>query len=390
MAEEDLKPPAATDVTNLDGSSGTNGQFLQTDGSSLNFAAVDAGMTETERATMLEMIVDIDENRFANSLPVQDYDATFFDTFVDQSKIASSSGANITTGQNGSVSLTQGVPVEDDVESGSSQLNWEGNANTSIDSNSEVNGTYSVNVTANNASNNSQEDLDSPIDSDGEKFRMSVKIDNQAGDYVRIEPRSSGNRVLSLYFKSNGDITCPDFSTVIGSWTAGTQYDIVITFDFTNDQFDLSINGTNEVTDGAFSNSSSNMDRLNTTVDAAGSSNPVNLYFDDYTYTGNGYNSSGSITSTTHDAQDSTGSTFTPSKVQIEQTLTDSLASGEDVTYDLTDGNGNTATITQSEVGTAVDVSGTFTTGSNIDITVNFSGDGSSTPELEDYGVGYV
>ncbi|MFB6144677.1 MAG: hypothetical protein ABEJ98_05190 [Candidatus Nanohaloarchaea archaeon] len=93
-------------VTGLDPGTMASGEFLRFDGSSLVGGTVDlSGLRQRD----LELLADIAENRYANSLAQENYDSVLFDVFVDSSKIASSSSLNVKTGQNGNMDLALGA-----------------------------------------------------------------------------------------------------------------------------------------------------------------------------------------------------------------------------------------------------------------------------------------
>jgi len=84
-------------ATNLDGSQGTSGQLLQTDGTNLSFVDITGGMTNSERQAFNDAVAAIARNEFANNLSELNYDGGLFTIYRDLSKIASSSSVNIST-----------------------------------------------------------------------------------------------------------------------------------------------------------------------------------------------------------------------------------------------------------------------------------------------------
>ncbi|AFH22812.1 hypothetical protein OSG_eHP35_00140 [environmental Halophage eHP-35] len=172
--------------------------------------------------------------------------------------------------------------LEDDIESGSTILDFESNANYSIDSNSEVNGTYSLQGTSSGSLNDVSRTLQSVLDTDGVKLEGKVKIDTQtgnSGDEVFISAVNDGVRQADVSFFGNGDISVN--GTVVDSWSSNTIYDIDIVFEFSSSSFSVVINGTEY---NGFSIGDSEIDTIDLRVDSSGSGSTVNSFFDDLTY----------------------------------------------------------------------------------------------------------
>jgi len=174
----------------------------------------------------------------------------------------------------------------DDLESGSSELDWESNSNVTIDTNSEINGSNSLKLTSSSGFTSVSRDFINKFNEDGDKFEVAIKIDNQSsftGDSVYFELKdNSGNAIVRIIFNDAGNIE--EFfsgTNLLSSWSANTIYNITATFDFTNNQVDIDINGTttsninfstNEITSLEFNNDTDN------------SGVTRNLFWDDYSF----------------------------------------------------------------------------------------------------------
>jgi hypothetical protein len=84
-------------VDGLRGDNGSNGQFLQTDGTNLSFASVQKGMTNIERQLQNDKVASIALLESKNNLSEIDYDGGFFEIFRDESKIVNSTQVALKT-----------------------------------------------------------------------------------------------------------------------------------------------------------------------------------------------------------------------------------------------------------------------------------------------------
>jgi hypothetical protein len=323
------------------------------------------------------------EARHAAGLAQVNADGGFFDIYADKTKVSSSSNVSFTTGANGKASLVSGVALQDGLEDGSSELNFESNSNISIDTNGEINGSNSLRINSSNQVVIQNNDLSGQLDSDGQKFRFKTKIDNQgsnSSDNVTFQLQdSSGNAITNIRFFPGGNIEELESSTVLkNSWSANTIYEFVITYDFTNQSYDITLNGT--TTSGiAFPVSSSNIDglKLVNLTDNAGITR--NAFLDDYTFTGDGTASNGTVTQKQFTFTDSTGTAFTPSKVGIFADV-DTSGSGESVSFELVNSSGTTVkTFQESDLNQLISVS---VSNNTFSVEANLTGNGSSTPEV--------
>jgi hypothetical protein len=117
-----------------------------------------------------------------------------------------------------------------------------------------------------------------------DKVSVEFKSNNQTGEEFEtvgglLLKDSNGNYISSVRFRADGDIETAWSGTDIGTWETGTSYEVEITPDYANSQFDVSIN------DGAITASN---------LDTEGGSGVKNLslinrlsgteaYFDDIT-----------------------------------------------------------------------------------------------------------
>lgn len=111
------------DVTNFDGSSGTSGQVLQTDGTSLSFGSVAGGMTDSERQVFNDLMAAVARNQFEHNLTELAYDGGIFDIFRDESKIASKTDVLIETLDGGDSNGT--VEIAPDEEPGINNISYD-------------------------------------------------------------------------------------------------------------------------------------------------------------------------------------------------------------------------------------------------------------------------
>jgi len=200
----------------------------------------------------------------------------------------------------------------DGFESGSSQLNFESNANVTVDSNGEIYGDDSLKFSSSNSDVVEFADFTSKINSDGKRLSGSVKIDNQTGnssDKVAVGFSDGIDVNIRLTFEGNGDIT--NFAgTVVDSWSAGTIIDFEIVVDFTNDQYDVIINDSTVASNLSFNSSTNEITGYKIFNDTTGSGSTVNAFFDRLTYSPapeDSVNAGGFIgydSSTVTDAQD--------------------------------------------------------------------------------------
>jgi hypothetical protein len=179
----------------------------------------------------------------------------------------------------------------DGFESGSSQLNWESTTNYTIDSNSEISGNNSLQISSSNSSGkNASRSLDSTINSDGKTILFKIKIDNQTGnqsDSVSLKGTDTGTDKITINFNGDGSLNFNGSSTSF-NWSSGVIYDVEIKVDFSNNEADLIIDDQTVVSNEPLATPSINPAQVDTFVlnnDTSYSGAAVNAFFDRLTYT---------------------------------------------------------------------------------------------------------
>jgi len=316
------------DVTNLDGSAGSSGQFLKTDGSNLTFEKPD--LTDLQEQ-LLDQAVDIAELNYAQGLNADNRENVFVDPFVDTSKISSSSGTNVITGTNGRVELDfeqKGTALSTTYSPYQySQDNFHGmviNPNLYLDA------------------------IELTIDSNVESFSQLSIYGADVDKTVDISSKSPGDAVK-----------------VFVNLSSGTDY--AVTIDATY----------RAQSSSPYSDSSTGLDVLGGTRSRTNTS-PENYAYSVHTFKGfSGHVSNGTLTSIVIDKG------YTPSSLQIDADIvTDADTTVEIEAYD---GNGNSITWTESELDDEKTVS--FSDSSfKIDVRPSTS-DSSKSPTVNDYGL---
>lgn len=273
------------------------------------------------------------------SLNDYNHDDGFVDLHQDKTGISSSNNVSITTGKpSGNVKSLEKGKV-DDVESGSSELDWESKTDVSIDSNNEVNGTYSVEVTSSNDFVLFAESLKSKI-SENFTFEISMKIENVIGsgdDRVRIALNDSGGSTIGdLEFRDNGNDIF--FRTVnIGSWSYGSVIDIEISVDFSNQSVDIFKNGSKIGNSLGFEDPVTEITEILFDHRTGSSGITRNFWFDSYTYSFGPVD--GVVTYTTRTLD------IVPNEIQVDSSEVN-LPGSSTIEVDISDQSGNKVTVT--------------------------------------------
>lgn len=298
------------------------------------------GMNSEEKATRLAVLSDIAELRAAQSMNVDDYNRLFVDAFVDNSRIASSNKVNITTGTNGRINLAKVLSGNTSTSSTSSLVNaTTGSASshpTSYDTLIVPNDSVGKIVVTGSSGNTGIQDAQiydtngAPTDSSQWTSVSSVVSTSGNGDVTFDNLNLEAGKTYAISYTLNGDIE------IWGSATTSTYGEIDASTDYAYIVDSVEFHELQQATSGSITSTSK-------TVDTA------------------------------------------PDTIQVYQ---DANLNGQDIQYTVKDGNGNSETITQSEVGQSIDVSSKFT-GTSMTTEVNLSGDGSTTPVLNEYGVDY-
>jgi hypothetical protein len=336
-----------------------------------------------------DVVRQVAEARHQAGLSQVNADGGFFDAFVDENKIQSKSGVRFVS-NNQIVQLANKEPTIDDVESGSSKLDWEGqNSDLFVNTNSQLNGQNCLEFFKRDQSDEVERSLGGKIDDDGSVFKITAEYrDEQSGEDEFTSGRfrlksSSGNTLLTLKFQeANPKAIIEENSgtTLKSSFTFNTTFSFEVVLDFTNNEADITVDSTT-TTGVPFDSNADNLETLKVICDAFrgdGVFSERALLFDDYTFVPEGFKSSGAVTEQQFTFTDAQGNSFSPSKVGI---FTDQTLNGQSISYDLKDSTGTVVkTFNQSDLNQLQSVN---TTDDTFQIEANFSGNGSQTPELE-------
>jgi len=408
------------EADNLAGNNGTNGQFLQTDGSNLTFADVTTfsgnyndltnvpelpeGLSLNEyRAWQNKVASNIAENDFENGLDALNYPDGFYDIFVDQSKIASTTGdLNVSTGTNGLVSLTgEGTVQEfDSFEDGDftnnpswNELNSNGTA--TVQSSVVKNGSFSLELSTNGSGEETLQIDRNGSDSisNGDIYqgwfyvdsneRAEFALSNTSGDIfgsgavnIFADLRSGETSIKGGYENDTGGI---------GSLTLESSANLDVWY-----KFEIEIIDTSGQVEFRLYDSSETLINSATASDWQGETNlryvilsnrdfgSGTVYFDDISYSeelNQIIGTSGTLTSTAFNLGYQ-ATKWTPTA--------DYQLNGQNIDYfELQEGDGTTiAQISESQIGDTIDIS---TTATSYQLEISLSGDGTDTPQINKY-----
>lgn len=329
--------------------------------------------------TQLELINDIAQNRFAQGLNASSFDQIFYDIFVDESKIAQASNINISTGQNGAITLTE--PKIDGFEDGdyTNDPEWTESFDQdtlTVQNNVVYEGNYALKL------KDSQIELVEDLSPQGNTITAQVYLNSKVGDLEFFNWNNGG--LDEVIVKSNGsgglDLKTNNSSeNAVSDYPTSEWIKIILEFDNSgNVSLTLEDSSGNQLGDTNFIpwSNISNFDRLRLR------NNTLNeIFYDNIQYgKRRTYPSNGTVTSTTIDKG------FTPSSLQIDA----DIETGPDTTVSVKayDGNGNTVQFSESELGTEKTVSfsdSTFQT--DVELSTQ---NGSKTPIVNDYGLKVV
>ena len=298
------------------------------------------GITAEEyNELMLAVLNDIAENRAYNNLSAQTYENMFFDAFIDSSKIASSTGINITTGQNGKIELgykigsTVSRPSDNTVRD---SLNAHGVA---INPNSDLNG---VEVVISNKMTGASEI--GIADTNGD-ILAKVRDDFTSGDTVRLEQSlTSGTAYLMYAYDDNNTMSHGEYDNY--------------SYPYTSNDLDIVGGSESVLANGDYA-----------------SYVPVYNFKDISALTD--YKSTGTLTSTVKSLD------TPPDTIQV---YSDYEANGQTIEYVISDGNGNSKTVSMNEIGDSIPVS---FTGTNMTVERQLTSDGTDTAVIEEDGVDF-
>lgn len=401
--------PGNVNVTNFDGSSGSSGQFLQTDGTSLSFADVSGGMTNSERQAFNDVVAAVTRNQFEHNLTELAYDGGIFDIFRDESKIASTTNLTVNTldsgDSNGIIKLDEGssIIVYDDFEDGdyTSSPVWNepnNNQTATVQSNTVAKGSNALEISTTSSGGDHTLEHDRGTNdsiSDGDIYQCWVRVSDFNTSYLYYYLSNvSADITDGIFFQidsgsSDFRIRTTQSDVNFGSASTSTWYRVEIEFDVTNSQIDCRVYDINdnlvaEQTGQAYAGNSSFQ-----YVGMEGNNSGSTYYFDDVSYSENKQGkgaTSGSFVSTTKDLSTSENGGFSgaPTSLVLSQKVTN-LTANNDIQYVARDGNGNTVTLTQSDVDTEVDVSNFTSTVVEIEGQLSRGTVSDANPELDDY-----
>lgn len=204
-----------------------------------------------------------------------------------------------------------------------------------------------------------QYDLTTGFDISTATFSKSFDVSSQASAIKGIDLSRSGDRAY-ICDEGNADILQFDLSTAFDIGTAGfTQSFDVGGFTLGPETVNFNGNGSNMFVVGTSTNRAYKFE-LNTTVDS----------------------NSGTVIITSKDLSKAENGGFSspPSSAVLSQSA--DIPTNTDISYTLRDGNGNTATVTQSNVDSVVDTSNFTST--TVELEVNLSQTGGKTPTSKD------
>lgn len=350
--------------------------------------SVSNDVTNPLRNSLLDFAVDIAELNYAESLDADSRDQIFVDPFVDSTRISSTNGVVVTTGQKGYATISDNLITDiEDVESGSTRLDWESNSGLSINSNSEMYGEYSLEGQGGSvdADRTFEEGLKS-----GDSFKISVKL-QELPDYQHFQIAlrdSAGESLFTLRGNSNYDLESSYSGNIIVSdaFSLNETIDFEFVPDLENETYDVYIDGTLEASDVPIQNSSWTPEKLDW-LSIGSASGSQSFYIDEFTTNGKfggGTTNSDTIQGTLTSISINKG--FTPSAIQLDADIeTDNDTS---VSARLYDGNGNEVNISESEFGEQIDVP--FSDSSfNAELELTTSNT-SKKPNVNDYGIDII
>lgn len=355
---------------------------------------VPEGMTDSETNRFLKLVNEAAKARYAADSASLNMDDIFYDVFTDESKISSKTDVVTSTGTSGSLEINKFIETFE--SGGFTENNWTLDENSGITVETQQstvkNGSYAAKVSSPGTNDgdkmlNKNKDL-VPSDADGETFSFwfrstSGGLNFNNGPFAGV--RSGGSKAGTIRTDANdtGDLAV-DTDTqgenlLLSNASTDTWYQFFIDIDETNNELTFRLEDDSGTQKGSatVSYGGGAIDEIYIGCRDAGSSS-FNYYFDDVGFSTGTTTGSATTTSKSLD--------FTPSKVRITDER--SLDSGATIEYTVKDGNGNTKTITESDLGSeiAVDFTGSSIT-MDIDFSVNSEGD---EAKLKEYGVLFV
>jgi len=300
------------------------------------------GLTDDQRQSLNDVIQATARNQFENNLAQLNYDGGLFTIYRDVSKIASSSNVSISTLSNGD---TNGVVelsktfFNISTATFSQSIDTQGSRPQGLAWNDDGTKLYEIGLDSDKIY---ESNLSTPYDISTATFNQSIDTQD---DFSRgLAWNDDGTKLYEIGSGSNN----------IYEYNVGTAYDI------STATFSQSFNTQDDVPTGlAWKDDGSKLYEIG---DASS-----NIYESN----ASGRLSSGSVVLVSKDLSKAENGGFSnpPSSAVVSQSS--NILTNTDITYTLRDGNGNTATVTQSDVDTVVDTSN-FTS-STVELEVNLS-----------------
>jgi len=315
----------------------------------------------------------------------------FFDEFKVTKTTKEKSNVNITTGTRGNIKLLQSSSsfitsdLIDDFETGSIAGDWSGiTGNFTAQTGTVLSGTYSGQLTAANEFSYVRQ---SGLGDVQKSFIANIQIGSDTGNpndvgFQFTMGTNSQDEICEIRFEdSTGNVTTNQGANDTGfDWSPGTQYTIIVIPDYSANEYELKINGTSVGVFPFRSGNPTGIDTFDIEQRTSNSGATRELYVDDIRIGDTGYPSSGDVTSIDFDLSNDLSAA--PNTAVLSQQV--SLPGDSDIQYILDDTNGNTKTVTQSDVDTEVDVSNFTSQQVNCKIELTATSDQSETPVNED------
>jgi len=445
------------DATNLDGSAGTSGQFLQTDGTNLSFADITGGMTDSERQAFNDLVAQLARNDFADNLSDLNYDGGLYAIWKDLTKVGSQNQVNIQTLQDGdnngvveldttnwvlsaatysgtSISTQDGTPSGLFWKSDGTKL-YEIGYNTDLIYEYSVSTAWDLSTASFNTSISTQDSAALGLfwKPDGTKlyelgtgsdliyeYSVSTAWDLNTASYTGTSISTQDSAPSGLFWKSDGTklyelgynsgliyeysvSTAWDLNTATYSGTSISTQDSSPSGLFwksdgtklyeigngSNLIYEYSVSTAWDLSTASFNTSISTQDGAPRGLFWKGDGTKMyeigqgsDLIYEYNVGNNQGLFSSGSVSLVSKDlgVSENGGFTSAPTSLVLSQSVV--LDAGEDIQYVVSDGNGNSVTVTQADVDSEVDCSNFTST--VVDVSVELSQTSGTTPTSDD------
>ena len=337
---------------------------------------MDASVVSAENGEFTNQITDPQGNvvtDLSESVRVTEESITF-----EESNITVTN--NQTTINDGSVGLVD-LTVIDDFEDGDITTlsnkwdGWTGDTGAlKAQTGTVISGVYSGELSAPNAVTSISTTRDSITATD--RVALLLRSDNQTGDasdLFDVRLSASSTFIDNINFTDDGNITVG--GNDVSTWSANTTYLVEIkNIDYSNDTYDLAVDGSIIASDVSFSNSASGIDTLSIRNITANSNQSRNLYIDDVQVGGPQSTTNGDVL-----VQWDEG---TPDDIDSWDLATyQRTLDGETVTVDIED---STGTVLKSDVSKDTDISD-IAASTDVQLRANISRNNTSNNPTLDY-----